>query len=260
VDEISVSLLDTTGIGAVIHLAGIAHDLSNRFQGDDYNEVNFENTKKIFDAFLESGASTFIFLSSIKAAVDMTSEPVTEEVVPRPITPYGKSKLKAEQYILSKMVAGKRIFIFRPCMMHGPGNKGNLNSLYRFVKTGIPFPFGVFENKRSFLSIGNFVFITQQFLQNEIQSGVYHLADDGFISTRELYTLIAATLGQSARIWRIPKSWIAVAAGVAGKKHMLNKLTEDLVVSTGKLSVSLGGKLPVTLQAGLVKTIQSFRG
>jgi nucleoside-diphosphate-sugar epimerase len=260
VNEVSASLLDTMPIDGIIHLAGIAHDLDNRFQPEDYDKVNFECTKKVFDAFLESSASIFIFLSSIKAAVDISNEPVSEEVVPHPVTPYGKSKLKAEQYIQSRLRADKRVFIFRPCMMHGPGNKGNLNLLYRFVKTGIPFPFGAFENKRSFLSIDNFTFITRQFLQNEMQPGVYHLADDGFISTRELVVLIATALGKRPRIWNVPKGLIAAVAALAGKKHKLTKLTEDLVVSNGKLSGSLRGDLPVALEAGIIKTIKSFRG
>lgn len=49
-------------------------------------------------------------------------------------THYGKSKLLAEQYILSKTIPnGKRVYILRPCMIHGTGNKGNLNLLYKIV-------------------------------------------------------------------------------------------------------------------------------
>ena len=40
-------------------------------------------------------------------------------------------------------------------MIHGPGNKGNLNLLYSLVSKGLPWPLGSFENKRSYCSIDN---------------------------------------------------------------------------------------------------------
>lgn len=259
VNDYSQSLLNEWGIDYVIHLAGIAHDLSNRYQPQDYYRVNYENTKKIYDEFLQSNASKFIFLSSIKTAVDTSHEPVTEEVKPNPVTDYGKSKWRAEQYIQSKEPPqGKKIYLFRPCMIHGPANKGNLNLLYRFVKSGIPYPLGSFENQRSFLSIDNFNFIVQQFLENEISSGIYHLADKDYLSTKELYTLIATALNRRPRIWNIPKTLVTMGADVIGKGRMIDKLTEDMRVSNEKLLKNLKKELPISLRDGLVKTIKSF--
>jgi len=255
----SASLINDLRIDSIIHLAGIAHDLSNQYKREDYYRVNYEGTKLAYDEFLQSDASKFIFISSIKAAVDIAQGLVTEEITPNPVTDYGKSKLKAEQYIQSRgVIAGKNFYILRPAMIHGPGNKGNLNLLYRFVKRGIPFPFGAFENKRSLLSIDNFIFIVQRLLQNEIASGVYHLADDGFLSTNELYEVIATSLGKRSRIWNIPKRWIQVFAGILGKKHLVNKLTEDMMVSNKKIVHELGVRFPVALTDGIRKTIQSF--
>ncbi len=260
VNDYSASLLKELKIDHVIHLSGIAHDLSNRYNTEDYYRVNYEGTKLVYDEFLKSNATKFIFVSSIKAAVDISMEPITEDVVPNPVTDYGKSKLKAEQYIQScRAISGKHFYILRPCMIHGPGNKGNLNLLYRFVKTGIPFPFGAFENQRSFLSIDNFTFIVEQLLEKEIASGVYHLSDDGFLSTKELYRVITAALGKRASIWSIPKSWIQFVSSIVGKKHLVNKLTEDMMVSNKKILRGLGVRLPVEIKEGIVKTVISFK-
>ncbi len=258
VSDYSASLLDELKIDTVIHLAGIAHDLSNQYKPEDYYRVNYEGTKLAYDEFIKSNASKFIFVSSIKAAVDISAEPVTEEVIPNPVTDYGESKWRAEQYIQSHAVAGKSFFILRPAMIHGPGNKGNLNLLYRFVKTGIPFPFGGFDNQRSFLNIDNFIFVIQQLLQKEIASGIYHLADDGFLSTKDLYRIIASALGKHPRVLNVPKSWIQNLAGLLKKKHLVNKLTEDMMVSNKKIINELGVGLPVALRDGIRKTIQSF--
>jgi nucleoside-diphosphate-sugar epimerase len=261
VNNYSASILNKLKIDYVIHLAGIAHDLSNQFKPEDYYRVNFEDTKNVYDEFLLSNAAKFIFVSSIKAAVDIVEEPVTEDVTPNPVTDYGKSKLKAEQYIQSRTaVAGRRFYILRPCMIHGPGNKGNLNLLYRFARTGIPFPFGAFENQRSFLSIDNFISILQHLLQKDIASGIYHLADDGFLSTKELYEVIAAALGKRPGVLNIPKDWLQHVANILGKKHLINKLAEDMMVSNEKILSALGVRLPVSLKEGIIKTIKSFRG
>jgi nucleoside-diphosphate-sugar epimerase len=259
VDDYSTASLDKFKIDAVIYLAGIAHDLSNKYKAEDYHKVNYESTKKAYDEFLRSNASKFIFVSSIKAAVDITREPVSEEVIPNPVTDYGKSKLKVEQYMLSTSVPrGKYFYILRPGMIHGPGNKGNLNLLYRFVKTGIPFPFGAFNNQRSFLSIDNFNFAIQQLLQKEIAPGIYHLADDGFISTKELYKVIATAIRKRPIVLNIPASWILTTASILGKKHLINKLTEDMMVSNKKIKEALGVALPIALRDGIYNTIQSF--
>ena len=100
----------------------------------EYYEINTELTKNIFDSFLISDAKVFITLSSVKAVADSVNDILTEDHISDPKTHYGKSKLLAEQYILSKKIpSGKRVYILRPCMIHGPGNKGNLNILYKIV-------------------------------------------------------------------------------------------------------------------------------
>ena len=164
----------------LIHLAGKAHDLKKTNNPEEYFEVNFGKTKDLFDAFLPSGVSDFIYFSSVKAIADSVVGELTEDHIPDPKTPYGQSKLKAEGYLLSKKLPeGKRLFILRPCMIHGPGNKGNLNLLYSVVKKGIPYPLGAFENKRSFLSIGNLLFVLEKIITNEnMEGGVYNVADD----------------------------------------------------------------------------------
>jgi nucleoside-diphosphate-sugar epimerase len=152
----------------VIHLAGKAHDIKKTSNSEDYYQINTELTKTIFDAFLTSNAKVFITLSSVKAVADEVDGVLTEGQVSNPITHYGKSKLLAERYILSKQIPeDKRVYILRPCMIHGPGNKGNLNLLYKLVSKGIPWPLGSFNNKRSYCSIDNLMFIIKKLIDCE---------------------------------------------------------------------------------------------
>ncbi len=145
-NEISYEDLDEEIINnsnCFIHLAGKAHDLKNISNDVEYYDINTELTKKLFDKFLKSTCEVFIFMSSIKAVTDSSENPITENINANPITIYGKSKLAAENYILSKEIPkSKRVYILRPCIIHGPHNKGNLNLLYSFVSKGFPYPFG----------------------------------------------------------------------------------------------------------------------
>jgi nucleoside-diphosphate-sugar epimerase len=253
-------------ITSVIHLAGKAHDLKKVSSPDDYYRINFELTKRLYDAFLNSDAKQFFFISSVKAAADQVDVVLTEEYLPCPETHYGKSKFLAEQYIQSQLLPeGKSFFILRPCMIHGPGNKGNLNLLYEFVKRGIPYPFADFQNKRSFLSVGNLCFIIYNLLiSNCIESGIYNVSDDEALSTNEVVSILGWSLNIQPRLWKIPKSMVLFFAKAGDLLHLpltserLNKLTESYVVSNKKIKHALNQELPITSVEGLKITASSF--
>ena len=250
----------------VIHLAGKAHDLKNVSSFDEYYKVNTELTKEIFDAFLTSEAKVFITLSSVKALADEVDGELSEDAIPNPITHYGKSKLLAEQYILSKPIPeGKRVYTLRPCMIHGPGNKGNLNLLYKIVSKGLPWPLGAFENKRSFCSIDNLCFVINELIQNnQIASGVYNIADDEPLSTNDLIKLIAFSLSKKPFIFNTPKflvnrvSKLGDALKLPLNTERLSKLTETYIVSNQKIKNAINKPLPVSAAEGLLKTFNSF--
>ena len=251
----------------VLHFAGKAHDLKNTSNAEEYYIVNTELTKKVVDNFLESDAKVLINLSSVKAVADVLECELTEEYIPNPITHYGKSKLLAEQYILSKQIPeGKRVYILRPCMIHGPGNKGNLNLLYKIVFKGLPWPLGAFENKRSFCSIDNLCFIINELIDNNnIPSGVYNIADDESISTNELVNLISVGQGKQPHIWNVPKSLIKLLSKIGDmlslplNSERLNKLTESYIVSNNKIINVINKPLPISAKDGLIKTFNSFK-
>lgn len=260
---------------AIIHLAGKAHDTKNRAAAQVYFDVNTGLTQKIYDYFLKSEAKRFIFFSSVKAAADkVPGDVLTEEVVPAPKGPYGESKIRAEEYILKNEAlrtkneesVSKRVFILRPCMIHGPGNKGNLNLLYGVVSKGIPWPLGAFENRRTFTSIDNLCFVVEGLLTKDVQSGIYHMADDEALSTNELIKVMCEAMGKKAHIWKINRSLMEGVASIGTTLHLplneerLGKLTENYVASNAKIKKALGiERMPVRAKDGLKKTILSFR-
>jgi nucleoside-diphosphate-sugar epimerase len=244
----------------------------------------------------------FLLFSSVKAVADRVEGVLTEEAVPAPQTPYGQSKLEAEGVVRSSLVhycasalveraeGGESVgnkqpaigndstnermnsrtnelfyYILRPCMIHGPGNKGNLNLLYGVVSKGVPWPLGAFENRRSFASIGNVCAVVEGLLTGSAPAGVYQVADDEALATNELIGLMAETLGRRARVWRVPAGLIRWAARCGDALRLplnserLKKLTESYVVSNAKIKKALGWEaMPVRAEEGMRKTLESF--
>lgn len=251
---------------AIVHLAGKAHDTMKVSLPGEYYQANTELTKKVFDIFLDSEMRVFIMLSSVKAAADSVDGVLTEDVASNPLTPYGKSKLLAEQYILSKAVPeGKRVYILRPCMIHGPGNKGNLNMLYRLVKNRFPYPLAAFDNRRSFLSVDNLSFVVKELIERkEIVGGIYQVSDDIALSTNHVIEIIASIFNRNPQLLNLNKSIIKMIARVGDflplpiDSEKLKKLTENYIVSNRKLIEALAKPLPVDSVTGLKLTIKSF--
>jgi len=267
-------------LDVIIHLAGKAHDTKSQTNSQVYFDINTGLTQKIYDWFLSSQAKKFVFFSSVKAAADrVEGDYLTEDVIPTPRGPYGESKIAAENYLLSKLditdntelkspnpqLPTKFTYILRPCMIHGPGNKGNLNLLYQVVLKGIPYPLGAFENRRSFCSVVNLSFVITSLIENDIESGIYNVGDDETLSTNQLISLMATTMRKPNRIWNWNKSVIELIARIGTKLHFplnterLQKLTENYVVSNNKLKNALKiEKMPVSAEEGFRGTIQSF--
>lgn len=250
----------------IIHLAGKAHDLKKTSNSDEYYLVNYELTKKLYDAFLKSEAKKFVFISSVKAIADSVQGILHEDDVPNPQTHYGKSKLMAEEYITSQAVPeGKSYYILRPCMIHGPGNKGNLNLLYKVVQKGIPYPLAAFENKRSFLSVENLCFVIKSLIEKDIPSGIYNVADDEALSTNEVVEILSESHGKKPKLWKISSNLVRLVAKIGDfiklplNTERLDKLTENYIVSNSKIKRAIDSELPFSTKEGLKITANSFR-
>lgn len=258
-------------VDGIVHLAGKAHDTKNQSAAKVYFKVNTGLTQTIFDYFVaHPSIKKFVFFSTAKAAADRVEGVLTEDVVPNPVGPYGESKIKAEQYILANTNltdnTNQQVYIFRPCMIHGPGNKGNLNLLYNVVRKGIPWPLGAFENRRTFTSVENICFAVEGVLTKDVPSGIYNMGDDEALSTNELIEEICKSLGKKAHIWKLPKGLVTGCAKVGGWLHLplnpdrLQKLTENYVSSNAKIKKALGvERMPMDAREGLKVTLESFK-
>lgn len=228
-------------VDAVVHLAGKAHDLKKVASEQSYFDINVGLTEKIFAA---AKTTRFIYFSSSKADANGNA--------------YGRSKLAAEQFL------NGRAIVLRPAMIHGPGNKGNLNLLWGIARRGLPWPLAAFENKRSFTSIANICAAVEALCERG-ENGIYPIADDEMLSTNRLIELIAETCGKRAKLWRVPKGVMRMVAKLGDVLHLpLNterivKLTEDSFVNNSHLKSQLGwNRMPIRAEEGMRRTLRSF--
>lgn len=230
---------------AVVHLAGKAHDLKKVASEQSYFDINVGLTEKIFNACIGK-VPRFVYFSSSKASAEGNA--------------YGRSKLAAEQFL------DDRAIVLRPAMIHGPGNKGNLNLLWGVARFGLPWPLAAFENKRSYTSIGNICAAVEALCERG-ENGIYPIADDEMLSTNRLIELIAEVCGKKARLWRIPKKLMRFVAKIGDVLHLplnterIAKLTEDSFVDNAKLKSALGWQqMPIAAEEGMRFTLRSFMG
>lgn len=252
-------------ISNVFFLTGKAHDLKKAADDQIYYDVNVGLLKQFIISAESNGFNgQFIYVSSVKAIADVVKDVLNEDDAPEPKTVYGKSKLEAENYLLSTYLSSKA-FVLRPCMIHGEGNKGNLNQLFSIVNKGIPNILSSFQNERSLLSIDNLLFVFHKIIDFELKPDVYHISDTGYLSLGDMFRVISETIGKEYKKISVPKILIKLLALVGDlvplplNSERLQKLTENYKVSNSKLLKSLNCDLPVSAENGLQKTIESFK-
>lgn len=249
-----------------VNLAGKAHDLSKVQSDKPYWEVNYNFAIKVYEQFLKSSsAQVFIHMSSIKAVADEPIGPVNENTPEDPQTVYGQSKLEADRYIMKNLPSdGKKVYLLRPAMIHGKGNKGNLNSLYNYCQSSLPYILGNYNGLRSYLSIDNLLVMISELMKGKIDSGIYCLSDKEVVATNDLVRIIYEEIQKKPAIVKVPRFLMQLLA-LAGEylpipidKDTLKKVGSDYVVESDKLRSALAIDLAVSAEEGLRQTIKSF--
>jgi len=234
------------GVDAVCHLAGRAHVMGPASENDEalFEKVNVAWTRRLAGLAFESGVRRFVFVSSI-GAVGSSSEagrPLTEQTRCQPATPYGLSKLKAEE-ALREMASqqGGEWVIVRPPLVHGKGAPGNLARLGKLIGTGLPLPLGGLRNARSLIHVANLSEALQACLQHPQAAGqVFHVRDNCDYSTPDILRGVARSLGRSARLFTFPTSLLRMGARMVGQESAFEQLSGWLQVDDTAIRQQLG--------------------
>jgi nucleoside-diphosphate-sugar epimerase len=226
---------DLRGVDAIIHLAARAHVMKETANDplDEYRAANVRATLTLAQEATRSAVKRFVFVSSIGVNGKVTHDaPFTESDPPAPIGSYALSKWEAEQQLRQiERTTGLEVAIVRPPLVYGPGVKGNLLALLRWVARGIPLPVGAIRNQRSLIGVDNLCDLLLTCASHPAARGRLFLAADGEdVSTPELLEQIAAGLGRPSRIPRVPLPFVRLLARAAGRRSQLEQLCASLVV------------------------------
>jgi len=121
------------GVDAVVHLAADTRVIPS-IENPHFNmDVNLVGTFTVLDAMREAGVGTFVNASTGGAIVGTAAPPVHEEMVPRPLSPYGASKLAVEGYCSAFAASyGLSCLSLRFSNVYGPRSfhKGSVVALF----------------------------------------------------------------------------------------------------------------------------------
>ena len=246
--------LSLSGLDAVIHLAGKAHDMSNP-EDSEYFDVNTELTRKLAIAAKAQGVRHFIYFSSVKVYDDLTGEYFNESSACHPVGPYGKSKYEAEQQLQTMEEPAFRVAIIRPPLVYGPGVKANMLNLITLSDKYIPLPFANSGNRRSMVFIDNLVELVARIVDRQ-SAGIFIPGDPEPLSTGQLVSLIRNQLGRRPGLFSLP-SFVKSSIRIA-KPMLYKRLYGSFVIDNTNTNLALEFKAPFQTEEGIREMVKWY--
>ncbi|MET4419033.1 NAD-dependent epimerase/dehydratase family protein [Bradyrhizobium sp. RT3a] len=252
------------GCDVVVHLGARVHVMREASSSPlaEYRRINVDGAVSLARQAAGCGVRRFIFLSSVKACGEFTAldEAFSEITAPRPLDPYGTSKLEAEVALLELgRLSGMQVVVIRLPLIYGAGVRANFLTMMRWLRFGLPLPFGLVNNRRSLIGVDNVVDLISTCLRHPAAAGEVFLASDGQdLSTPELLMKLAEGLGTTARLLPIPVGLLEGLFTLAGQRALVQRLCLSLRVDGRKAGETLSWHPPFTTDEQLRRTARWF--
>jgi nucleoside-diphosphate-sugar epimerase len=250
------------GQQAVVHLAAHVHVRTTKADEAlaQFRRINTEATLKLAAAAERAGVETFIFMSSIAAhGGARDSMPITLEQPSEPESPYGISKLEAEEG-LRAFASSMGVTAMRIPLVHGPQAPGNFARLVSLVDRGVPLPLASVHNRRTLISQWNVADAVAHAL-TAAPSGfrLVQVADGAPISTPDLIRAIADGRGTRARLFAFPPSLLRWLGRITGRRDEVDRLAGSLEVQIGSSDSSFDWYPPMDADEGVRLTASRWQ-
>jgi nucleoside-diphosphate-sugar epimerase len=234
------------GVTTIIHLAARVHKIDKSPQKvlDEFRSINTRATLELAEQAAKAGVKRFIYLSSVAVNGTFTApgEYFTEQSEPRPISPYAISKYESELGLqkLAQQFAMEYVII-RPPMVYGVKAPGNFSRLVSLVETGIPLPFKLVKNPRSFIFIENLVSFVLACVEHKAAGNELFLVSDGEdLSLSDLVFQISKNLKCGVTVWPVPTSFLKLFLKFLGRGGMVNQILKPMRINNGRALTILG--------------------
>jgi len=262
ISDASAWMTALKGCVSVIHLAARANVMHDQAINSlsAYRSNNVKPTLELATRAVEAGIRRFVFMSTVKVNGEETSlgRSFRPEDPVDPKDQYSISKWEAELglFEIAKRT-GLEVVIIRPPLVYGPGVKGNFATLIKWIKTGVPLPFGALRNRRSMIGLDNLLSFTAlcAYIDRSpnAKDQVFLVSDGEDVSTAELLRLVAIAYGCKSRMFRVPVNLMHLAARCTGKSSLADRLFGSLVVDDSKARQMLGWYPPFNMEDQLQK-------
>lgn len=231
----------------VLHACGKAHVVPKTEEEiKQFFDINYQGTVNLCKSLEIIGVPrSLIFISTASVYGLEEGESITEDTPLKAESPYGKSKIMAEDFLQKWCKDNKVILtILRPSLMAGKKAPGNLGAMVNGIKKGYYVNIAGGKARKSLMMAED---IAKLVILSEDKGGIYNVCDDIHPSYKELSDLIAKQLGKRTPI-SIPywMAWCLAKIGdCLGKKapinsYRLDKLTTSITLSNEKAKRELG--------------------
>ncbi len=240
-----------SGQDCIVHLAAFGSVVESVAAPAENFSINVDGTFRVLEAAREAGVARVLFSSTGGALIGNATPPVNEQSVPRPISPYGASKLAGEGYCCAfanaypmSVTALRFANVIGPISAH---KKGASTAFIRAITSGQPLRiFGDGSATRDFLYVEDLC----RGILAALEAGapgfrVYHLASGREVSVLELADLIRKAAGA-------PEHPIEFAAGRAGE---VERNFADYALAASEL----GFRPTVTMEEAVRRTWEWFQ-
>jgi UDP-glucose 4-epimerase len=229
------------GITHVFHLAaqaGVRRSWGSEFQV--YTGLNVDATQRLLEACVGRPLERFVYASSSSVYGDEVAIPMVETALPQPVSPYGVTKLAAEQlchlYFFNYRVP---VVSLRYFTVYGPRQRPDMgfNRFFSALLDGQPLvQFGDGLQTRDFTFVADAARATADAAVRGVPGRVYNIGGGARVSLREVFDLIGRVSGRQVTIDHQPPQ----------KGDM-----RDTYADTSRAQADLGFKPSVTLEEGL---------
>ncbi len=254
----------------IIHNAG----LTKTCKPKEFYQVNYQNTVNFIEALKENNQvpDKFIFISSLEAygpGKPETTIPVTDEGKPEPATQYGKSKLKAEEYMFS--LKDFPFLIFRPTGVYGPREKDYL-LMIKNINSGLEIYIGKQKQYLSFIYVKDLVNLVLDSLSSNKCCKAYFVSDGNTYTSEDFNRIVKEKLNKKTLRIHIPKTIVRLMSVVNeklscffGQTPTLNKDKYYIITQTNwlcdnkKIKNDFNFNTAFDLKKGLLETIDWYK-
>lgn len=244
------------GIDTIIHCAARVHVM--REEAADplaaFRKDNVDTTLQLAEDAARAGVRRFVFLSSIKASGEETfAKPFTELTQPQPETPYGRSKLEAEEGL--RAIAGRtalEVVSLRPPLVYAAHAGGNFARLLRWLCRGFPLPLGSVTNERSYIALENLADVIVRCIDHPAaRNELFLVSDDEDLSTPDMLRAVAGGMDKEPALLPFPVPLIRSVAAMVGQRDAARQVCGSLAIDSRKVRAVLGWQPPLTAREAL---------